>query len=266
MWKNNIELILGAEVDEIIEEGESKRILLGRGRNIEATNIFIEARLKPSLDSALQLGLLVNKGIVVGEQLETNIRDVYSFGSSAEVKGTISKDPELLSSQSETLARIISGDPTATYNKKVDVTRFKLFDLDFVSFGDFDSDDERTNILSYMDKSKPAYKKIVVRENKVVGGLYVGDISGADEILKFAREKTDITKYRGGLLSGKFNNQINNGKIVCTCMSVSKDEIETAIIGGMSIENIKQNLKVAVTCGTCLQDVKNIYNNINNKH
>ncbi|MGH7885130.1 MAG: FAD-dependent oxidoreductase, partial [Thermodesulfobacteriota bacterium] len=264
--KHDIELIFGAEIDEIIKENGHKKILLERGKEIAADNIFIESRLKPDIDKALQLGLLVNKGIIVGQQLETNIKDIHSFGSSSEVKGNISGDPELLSKQAETLARIIAGDPTAKYNEKIDVARFKLFELDIISFGEFNSDDEKTNILSYIDQGKSAYKKIVVRNNKIVGGLYVGDTGGSEQILKFARENSDISKYRSSLLSGKLSNELSLGKILCTCMSVSEKEVESAIINGMTIDNIKQNLKAGVTCGTCLQDIKNLYKTINNKH
>lgn len=264
--KHGIELILGAEIDEIIEENGSKKILLGRGKEIAVDNIFVEPRLRPNLNNALELGLLVNKGIVVGEKLETSIKNVYSFGPSAEVMGNISKDSELLSRQSKTIARIVSGDPTATYKEKFDVTRFSLFNMDFISFGEFNSDDEKANVLSYIDKGKPAYKKIVVRDNEIVGGLYAGDSKGADEILKLAREKKDISKYRSGLLSGKLTSALHAGKIVCACASVTEKEIETAIINGMSIENIKESLKAGITCGTCLQDIKSLYNVINNKH
>jgi len=50
-------------------------------------------------------------------------------------------------------------------------------------------------------------------------------------------------------------------------MSVTEKEIEQAISNGSTnIEALKDNLKVAVTCGTCIHEVKEILYNWENKH
>ncbi|MCI0482942.1 MAG: FAD-dependent oxidoreductase, partial [Candidatus Dadabacteria bacterium] len=259
LTRRGINIILGAEIEEIIEKDGIKKVVLGRGREIGADLIFIEYVMKPDLDLPLKTGLLVNKGIVAGEQLETNIPDIYAIGKTAEVKGVLTNDPDLLTMQTDVLARHIIGDPTARYRESVDANRFNILGLDIISFGQFNADDEKANVLTFLDKGQSVYKKIVIRGNRIVGGFYLGDTSGAEEVLALARRASDISKYRDTLLSGNFKEKLPLGRVVCSCMSVTEDEIALAIKSGSNnIEALKERLKVAITCGTCLEEVKEL--------
>lgn len=259
LTRRGIKIILGTEIEEIMEKEGVKKVVLGRGREVDADLIFIESVMKPDLDIPLKTGLLVNKGIVAGEQLETNIPGVYAIGKTAEIKGVLTNDPDLLTMQADVLARHISGDPTARYTESVDANRFHILGLDIISFGQFNADDEKSNVLTFLDKAQSVYKKIVIRGNSVVGGLYVGDISGAEEVLRLARSASDISKYRDTLLSGNFAERLSSGRVVCSCMSVTEQEIMFAIKSGIdNIDALKERLRVAVTCGTCLEEVKEL--------
>lgn len=257
--EKGINIILGAEIEEIETDDERSRIHISGDICIEADSVYVQSVEKPDLDLALETGLLVNKGIVVGEKLETNIENIYAIGHVAEMKGVITQDPELLKKQAETLSRIISGDPTARYRETVDSNRFNILGIDIFSFGEFDSDDEKSNVMSFLDKARTTYKKIVIRDNVVVGGLYIGDTTGSGQVLEFARKHTDISKYRKNLLSGKLTGQTPESRIICSCMSVTENEIKSAIDKGLDeIEDLKNCLRVAVTCGSCLQEVRQI--------
>jgi len=260
MKKKGVNIILGAEIEEIAHTDGTKKVILGRGREIEADMIFLESTQKPDFDLALKAGVLVNRGIVAGERMETNLRDIYAIGKAAEIKGVTTRDSELLSIQAEVLSRHLCGDPTARYTHSMDANRFNILGLRIFSFGQFNADDEKFNVLTFIDKSYSIYKKIVIRDNKIVGGLFIGDVTGAEEVLSLARSSSDITKYRDTLLSGNFREKLPTGKVICSCMSVTEHEITQAIRNGAkSVDVLKEELKCAVTCGTCLEEVKEIF-------
>lgn len=258
MKKKGLNIILGAEIEQIDNEN-TKKIILGRGREVEVDLIFVESIKRPNLDLPLKAGVLVNRGIVVGEHLETNLPDIYAVGKTAEMKGVMASDTELLLRQAEVLPKHLCGDPTVRYTDTLDANRFAIFGLQIVSFGQFNADDENSNVLTFIDKAYSIYKKIVIRDNKIVGGLFIGDVTGAEEVLNLARASSDIAKYRDTLLSGNFREKLPTGKIICSCMSVTEHEITQAIENGTTnIDLLKEELKVAVTCGTCLEEVKEI--------
>jgi len=267
MKKKGINIILRAEIEEITHTDEMKKVVLARGREVEADLIFVESIKKPNLDLPLKFGVLVNRGIVVGENLETNLPDIYAVGRTAEIKGVMACDTELLSLQAEVLSKHLCGDPTVRYTESLDANRFNILGLRIVSFGQFNADDEKSNVLTFIDKAFSIYKKIVIRDNKIVGGLFIGDVIGAEEVLSLARKSSDITKYRDSLLSGNFREKLPTGKIICSCMSVTEHEITQAIKNGTSsVDALKKELKVSVTCGSCLEEVKEIFTKATSSH
>jgi len=267
MKQKGINIILGAEIEEITHTDETKQVILARGRVVDADLIFIESIKRPNLDLPLKTGLLVNKGIVVGEHLETNLPDIYAVGRTAEIKGVMASDAELLSLQADVLSKHLCGDPTVKYTESLDANRFNILGLQIITFGQFNADDERSNVLTYLDKAHSIYKKIVIRDNKIVGGLYIGDMTGAEEVLRLARNASEVSRYRDALLSGNFREKLPTGKVICSCMSVTQDEIVKAIRNGAgSVDALKHELKVAVTCSSCLEEVKELFAKTNSAH
>lgn len=257
--KRGIKITLGADVETIIGNGRASGIQLENGKIIEADLIVVEARLRANVELASKSSILVNKGIIVGERLETSVPDVYAVGSAAEFRGNTTSDGEILSLQAKVLGRYLAGDPTVRYREVINCTRLRILGLDVLSFGEFNADDEESNVLSYLDQGQSVYKKIVVRDNRVVGGLFLGDTKGGDQILELARNRKDISALRHSLLSGSLKEKTTTGKVLCSCTGVTTEETQSAIRHGMgNLETLQKNLRVGVTCGTCLQDIREL--------
>lgn len=257
--RRGISIKLGAEVEAILGNGRATGVQLANGEVREGDLILIEARLQANVELASQAGIFVNKGIVVNERLETSIPGIYAVGSAAEFRGVVSNDSETVTQQSQVLGRFLAGDPTAQYRGTLSCTRFRVLGLEVISFGEFNSDDEESNVLSYLDRGQSIYKKVVVRDNRIVGALFFGDISSSEEILDLARNRIDISLIRKNLLSGNLKGQMPKGKILCSCMGVTREEIQEGIKRGMrTVEALQEGLRVGVTCGTCLQEVRDL--------
>lgn len=257
--KRGIKVKLGLEVEAILGNGRATGIQFENGEVREGDLVLVEARLRANVDLASRAGILVNKGVIVGDRLETSVPDVYAVGSAAEVGGITSSDTEIAAMQAQVLGRYLAGDPTVRYKPSMNCTKFRALGIEVVSFGEFNSDDEESNVLSYLDRGQSVYRKVVIRDNRIVGGLFFGDVSGGEQVLELARKRTDISSLRQRLLSGNLKGQISGGKILCSCTGVTVEETQAAIKRGMrKVETLQENLKVAVTCGTCLQDLREL--------
>ncbi len=92
-------------------------------------------------------------------------------------------------------------------------------------------------------------------------------MTGAEEVLRLARNASEVSRYRDTLLSGNFRGKLPTGKVICSCMSVTQDDIVKAIRNGAgSVDALKHELKVAVTCGSCLEEVKELFAKTNSAH
>ncbi len=256
--KQGIRITLRAEVEAILGDIHAIGIRLGNGELRRGDLILVEARREANVDLASKAGILVNKGVVVGERLETSAPGVYAIGSAAEVRGITSSDTEVISKQARVLGRILAGDPTIRYKGDMVCNRLLVLGFEVVSFGEFNADDEESNVLSYLDRGQSIYKKIVLRDNRVVGGLFFKDTSSANKIMELGRKGIDISAFRSNLISGNLKVRVPTGKILCSCAGVTREEILMGINRGMDIEGLKENLRVGVNCGTCLQEVREL--------
>ena len=256
--KRGVNITLGAEVEAVLGNGRATGIQLADGQKRKGDLILVETRERANVDLAFEAGILVNKGVAVGEKLETSAPDVYAVGKVAEFCGITSNDPEILSQQAQVLGRLLAGDPTVRYRSTISCNRFSMLGFDVVSFGEFNADDNESNVLTYLDKGQLVYKKIILRDNRVVGGLFLRDTSSAEEILELARKRTDISAFRSNLLSGNLNGRVPRGNVLCSCIGVTREEILAGIKKGMDLAGLKENLRVGINCGTCLHEVREL--------
>lgn len=78
-----VEVITGESAASIQKEGDRIMVHTGSGRSIEADGVVAGIGIHPNLDLAKEAGLKVNNGVIVNEQLETSVPDVYAAGDVA---------------------------------------------------------------------------------------------------------------------------------------------------------------------------------------
>jgi len=48
------------------------------------------------------------------------------------------------------------------------------------------------------------------------------------------------------------------GRIVCTCLGVSEDEIRIQMAAGAALEAVQRNLQCGTQCGSCLPELRRL--------
>jgi 3-phenylpropionate/trans-cinnamate dioxygenase ferredoxin reductase component len=81
--EKGVEVITGESAASIQKEGDRIIVHTGSGRSIEADGVVAGIGIHPNLDLAKEAGLKVNNGVIVNEQLETSVPDVYAAGDIA---------------------------------------------------------------------------------------------------------------------------------------------------------------------------------------
>ncbi|MGQ0793840.1 MAG: molybdopterin-dependent oxidoreductase [Deltaproteobacteria bacterium] len=264
--RKGISVKLGAEVDAILGNGKATGVQLEDGDFRAGDVVVIEARLRANVDVASRMGVMVNKGILVGEKLETAMPNVYAVGTAAEFRGVVSADADVIAEQAHVLGRILAGDPTARFAGTLGCNRLRALNYEIISFGEFNADDDEANVLAYLDKAQSVYKKVVIRDNRILGGLFFRDTTSAEEIIELARKKADISGLRRNLLSGNLKGRVAKGKILCSCAGVTEEEIQIGIKNGMGVEDLGRNYRVGVNCGACLTEVRELIKAHRSRH
>jgi NAD(P)H-nitrite reductase large subunit len=154
--------------------------------------------------------VLTNRGIVVDNFMQTNVPNVYASGDVAEAYDFIAEQNRPLPLWP---LAVLEG-RVAGYNmtgKKTDYTggtnmsAMKYFSLPIISVGITNPNENNSyQVLVKYDSSKNLYKKIVLKENVIVGITMVNDIEKAGVLYNLMKNFVNVKKFRDELISEDF--------------------------------------------------------------
>lgn len=266
--RQGIKFKMGAETKELIGGERVQGLRFADDSVLDADFVVMAVGIKPNTSVARESGIEVNRGIVVNDYLQTSMEDVYSVGECTEHRGTCYGLVAPLFEQGMVLAKHICGVETAPYEGSVVSTKLKISGVDVFSTGEFLDAPEHT-IISHKDDWKRTYKKILLRDNIMVGAVLFGDITDSAELQKWIKQQAVMTDdlYAslmgtgcGGHKKAASVETMPEDEIVCGCNGVTKGAIVDAITnqGLSSVDEIKACTGATRSCGGCKPVVEQI--------
>jgi len=188
---------LRAASKEIEGEAQVKGLLLEDGRRIETDLIIISAGVRPNLELAQKLGLNLGKGVPVSDQMETEVPGIYAAGDGIEYQGRLYGIWPASEKQGQTAGLNMAGKSTA-YIGTTPSNLLKVAGIDLLAAGDIDPD---SKLEAFIDQNRETgtYRKMVIRDNAIVGCLLFGTLEGRKNILKAMEEKKNISSIKDRL-------------------------------------------------------------------
>ncbi|WP_159730320.1 NAD(P)/FAD-dependent oxidoreductase [Methylosinus sp. Ce-a6] len=196
-----IETLLEANTIRILGDGDVRGVELADGRRIAAEGVVFAAGIAPNSELARDAGIETQRGIVVDDQMTTNIDDVFALGECAQHRGVCYGLVEPAYEQARVLAARLSGEGDV-YEGSVVSTNLKVSGVSVFSAGDFLGRDGGETI-SWRDQGLGLYKKLVIESGRLRGAVLVGDASAALWYLELIRSRADISQWRDALIFGR---------------------------------------------------------------
>src|SRR5690242_1928725 len=165
--RTGVEVLLNADTARIHGEKRVEGVELADGRRIAADAVVFAAGIRPSTSLASGSGLLVNRGVVVDDRLQTSTENIFALGECAEHRGICYGLVEPAYEQAHVLAQHLSG-KAAAYRGSVVATNLKVSGVNVFSAGDFLGADGSEAIL-LSDIKRGTYKKLVLAEGRLIG-------------------------------------------------------------------------------------------------
>jgi nitrite reductase (NADH) large subunit len=195
-----IEVVLGADTAAIEGSGCAEHVVLRDGRRFPASLVVMAAGVRPATALAQSGGLAIGRGICVDDRLETSSAGVYALGECAEHAGVCCGLVEPAYAQAKVLARLLAG-LAASYAALITPASLKVSGIPLVSIGDFAGEGAEAILLE--DQGTATYRKLVVRDGRLVGALLLGDTADALWYRDLIRRQNPIAAIRGSLAFGK---------------------------------------------------------------
>ncbi|MEA3404311.1 MAG: FAD-dependent oxidoreductase [Pseudomonadota bacterium] len=199
--KQGLKFEMNANTVAIEGEDRATGVRLSDGRVLPADLVVMAVGIRPNKTVGEKIGLNVNRGIVVNDQLQTSDDAIYALGECAEHRGSTYGLVAPLYEQAQVLAQVLSGNDSA-YSGSLTSTMLKVTGIQLFSAGEF-SDSHETDSIVYQDLSQNVYRKVVLKDNKIVGSVMFGDTSGAKWIFENLISGKDMGACRDFLVFGE---------------------------------------------------------------
>ncbi|MBV9077648.1 MAG: NAD(P)/FAD-dependent oxidoreductase, partial [Methylobacteriaceae bacterium] len=195
-----ITVLLGAETAAIEGAERAEGVRLADGRVLPADLVVTAVGIRPNVALARAAGLAVGRGILVDDGLDASEPGVHAIGECAEHRGQCCGLVEPAYAQAEVLARRLGG-VSASFAATLPATTLKVSGIPVVSAG-FVLDDVEAETILLSDPAAGIYRKLVLRDDRLVGALLVGDVTGGPAYLDLIRSGESVAAIRHELMFG----------------------------------------------------------------
>jgi len=198
-----IEVVLEASSQAILGDGRATGVLLQDGRKVEGDLILISTGIRSNVELAREAGLEVNRGVVVDERLRTNAEDVYAAGDVAEFRGRVYGIIPAAMEQAKAAALNMLGQETS-YQGTVPSNVLRVVGIDCASIGVVHPP-EGEGYRELRKSEAGVYKKLVLKDGRLVGAILLGDRKDVAPISRLIRREADVSRYVERLLDEDFD-------------------------------------------------------------
>ncbi|WP_416148391.1 nitrite reductase large subunit NirB [Salipaludibacillus sp. HK11] len=259
--KQGMNFLMGYQTEAILGAGRVKKVSFKNAPPVKADLVVMAVGIKPNLAVAKASGIETNRGIVVNDYMQTSAPDVYSLGECAEHREMVYGLVAPLWDQGKALAKkICEKDAGEGYQGSILSTKLKVSGVDVFSAGEF-ADSPDSKAIRVQDEFEGIYKKVVVRDNQVVGAVLFGDTSDGTRLLSMINNKTDISDMSKVTIlqsadqdaGGSGVAEMADSDQICGCNGVSKGDIVTAIKEQnlTTVAEVRGCTNASRSCGTC---------------
>lgn len=195
-------------------QGEVCRVHFKDGRHLDTDMVVLATGITPNIELAQSCGLQCDKGIVVGDDMQTYDPSIYAVGECVQHRGALFGLVAPLFDQAEVCANHLAEMGIGRYIPKSQATKLKITGINAFSAGNY-LGDENSEQITYHDHAQGHYKKLVIEGHHLIGTVLYGDTQDGPWLFDLIQNHSDIDAIRDQLIFGKD-----------FCLDLSKDESE----------------------------------------
>src|SRR5207344_2085245 len=163
--------------EEILGTERAEAVLLADGNRLAADLIVLAVGIRPDIDLASRAQLDINRGILVGDDMATNDPDIHAVGECIEHNGQVFGLVAPIWEQAKVCGARLAGDEAAVYVPPPVFTSLKITGIDVFSAGTLAAAEESDDEITLHDAKRGMHKKLVLRDDKVVGTVLYGSVA-----------------------------------------------------------------------------------------
>ncbi len=264
--EKGIQIHFDNEVDTVFNQNTGDLVVnLKSGKSFNCNAVVYSIGTIPNIDLAKRIGVDCRRGILVNQYLQSSDSNIFAIGEIAEFEGNLYGITAAAEQQADIVAKYLLGDFSAIYRGSVFMNILKFEDLDLCSVGSIDmpKNDPSFEEVIFMDVRKRFYKKCIVKDDRLVGAILMGDKKEFADFKRLIEDKIELSEKREELLRSSQPGEPVLGKLICSCSQVGEGNLEQVIKSGCeNFTELCNATGAGLGCGSCKPEVKEVLNNV----
>ncbi len=265
LTQRGLTVLTEANTKAILGEDRVSSVELSDGTMLPADLVVMAVGIRPNTTLAKEAGLACGRGVQVDDGMATSDPAIFAVGECVEHRGQVFGLVAPLYEMAKIAADRITRTADSDYVPAVTGTRLKVTGIDMFSAGDF-TGDEATDDIVFRDAARGVHKKLVVRDDRLIGAVLYGEAKDSAWYFDLIRQGTDISDMRDTLVFGP---NVGGGEApgveslpdtaeICGCNGVSKGKILAAIGQHKltTVDGVRARTKASASCGSCTCQVE----------
>lgn len=194
--------LMNHHTEALLGDKRVEKIRFKDGSELEADLVVMAIGVRPNIELAQASGIQCDRGILVDDTLQTFTPTIYAVGECVQHRKKTFGLVAPLFEQAKVCANHLVGMGIASYVSSITSTKLKVTGIDLFSAGDFIGD-EASEEMVFKDPARHIYKKLVIKNNKIMGIVLYGETTDGLWYFSLLTESQDISAMRENILFGQ---------------------------------------------------------------
>lgn len=200
--EKGMHFLMNHHTEALLGEKRVEKVRFKDGTEVEADLVIMAIGVRPNITLAEASGVQCDRGILVDDTLQTYTPNIYAVGECVQHRKKTFGLVAPLFEQAKVCANHLVDMGIASYASSVTSTKLKVTGIDLFSAGDYIGD-EGTEQIIFKDPARHIYKKLVVKDNKIVGIVLYGETIDGNWYFSMLTDDQDISEIRENILFGQ---------------------------------------------------------------
>lgn len=193
----------------LTKEGKVAGVALTDGTEVSCSLVVFTIGVAPEKSIVEGTAIRTDRGILVDSSMRTSVEGIYAAGDVAQAEDLLSGEKRCiailpLAYRQGFIAGSNMAGGEAKYEGGLVMNAVDVCDLPTISVGMTSPQGEGYEVLSVLDEKAPVYKKIVLKDDRIVGAIFVGQIDRAGIITGLIKKRISVSGFKSLLLTDAF--------------------------------------------------------------
>lgn len=191
--QTGIDVLLNFTCEKIVGDIHVAGVVSSAGDTVEGDLVSIATGVLPNIHLAKISGIATNRGVTADDHMETSARRVYAAGDCMEWNGEWHGIIPWALASARVAAQNMLEYGRTTYQGITPSNTLQVAGIDLTSIGIFRPESPEYESIVSIDREKGTYYKVVVKDQKIVGGIALGNRKVAMKLRRLIADQTDVS-------------------------------------------------------------------------